>query len=439
MFPSLRLNIQRCSHLVIKPGNPGTVQIPPSTFYSSKASKGKDDKKGKMCSPAKQDKKSDSKVEKGKMCGPSKNMKEKGKVMCGGKTEEGSGEDKGISEYPRIGINGFGRIGRMVMRIAAEHGCPLEIVAVNDPQMKPEYMAYLLKYDSTHGRFVSDVEVEGKQLVMEGRKVCTYQEANPKNIPWKDLGVDYVIEASGKNTTTEKCQGHLDAGARHVVVAAPCKDNCPTFVVGVNLDEYETNMSIVSAASCATNALAPLTKVLHDKFGVVEGFMTTVHAITASQRILDQASQKNWRESRGGLQNMIPTYTGAAAALGKVLPQLQGKMTALSIRVPIPTVSMIDLTVRTKQATCLDEITKAMVEASDDSMLGIMDVTSDEIVSSDLIGSHYSVIYDPKASMELNKNFFKLIAWFDNEYGYTCRVIDLIKFMHAEAKEAENS
>uniref|UniRef100_A0A1B6LMK7 Glyceraldehyde-3-phosphate dehydrogenase n=1 Tax=Graphocephala atropunctata TaxID=36148 RepID=A0A1B6LMK7_9HEMI len=334
---------------------------------------------------------------------------------------------------PKVGINGFGRIGRMAMRIAVEHGSPLEIVAVNDPGMKTEHMAYLLKYDSTHGPFVGDVGIDRNKLVVDGKKIGTYNEVEPKNIPWKDLEVDYVIESSGKFTTAKTAKKHLESGARKVLITAPSTD-APMFVVGVNLDSYDSSKKVISCASCTTNCLAPLAKIVHENFEIVEGLMTTVHSITSTQKPLDSPATKNWRLGRGALQNLIPSSTGAAKAVGKVLPELEGKLTAMSVRVPVANVSLIDLTCRLKKEASMDDILCALCEAKDGPMMGIIDVACEEVVSSDFIGSHYSCIYDSKASLALNKKFVKLIAWYDNEYGYTCRVIDLIKFMHAEPK-----
>ncbi|XP_046673100.1 glyceraldehyde-3-phosphate dehydrogenase-like isoform X1 [Homalodisca vitripennis] len=345
-----------------------------------------------------------------------------------GKREE---DRSGDGCPPKIAINGFGRIGRLALRIAVEHGCPLEIVAVNDPGMKTDQMAYLLKYDSTHGRFVGDVTVEGSEMIVDGKSICTYSEGDPRNIPWKDLEVDYVIESSGKYTTAKKAQAHIAAGAKKVVITAPSSDS-PMYVVGVNLDAYDSSKKVISCASCTTNCLAPLAKVVHENFQIVEALMTTIHSITPSQKTLDGPATKNWRVGRGALQNMIPSSTGAAKAVAKVLPDLEGKMTAMSVRVPVANVSLVDLTCRLKKKTSLDDIKCVLCEAMEGPMMGIIDMTNDEVVSSDFISSHYSCVYDAKASLALNDNFVKLIAWYDNEYGYTCRVIDLIKFMHAE-------
>jgi len=370
---------------------------------------------------------------KSKFCNSGKTEKPVNEKSKSEKPKTDKKEKSKVKKVPKIAINGFGRIGRMVMRVAVEHSCPLEIVAINDTIMSPEYIAYSLKYDSTHGRFIGDVDIDENNLIVEGKNICTYMEADPKNIPWKDLDVDYVVEATGKFKTLKKAQGHLAAGAKKVVITAPVED-APMYVVGVNLAAYDPAPAVVSCASCATNALAPLAKVVHENFGIIEGLMTTIHAATASQKIIDSPSLKNWREGRGGMQNMIPTETGAASAVGKVLPQLQGKLSATAVRVPTANVSLVDLTCRLQKEASMEDIKCAMCDAMDGPMLGIIGVTTDELVSSDLNGSHYSCIYDPNASMALNKQFVKLLAWYDNEYGYACRVIDLIKFMHAEQK-----
>jgi glyceraldehyde 3-phosphate dehydrogenase len=327
----------------------------------------------------------------------------------------------------QIGINGFGRIGRLVMRSATEHS-DVAIVAVNDPFMDVEYMVYMFKYDSTHGRFKGEVSHKDGKLIINGHEIAVYTHKNPNEIPWGKHGADYVVESTGVFTTADKAGLHIQGGAKHVVISAPSAD-APMFVMGVNHTSYKNNMPVVSNASCTTNCLAPLAKVINDKFGIVEGLMTTVHAVTATQKTVDGPSGKDWRAGRGAGQNIIPATTGAAKAVGKVIPELNGKLTGMAFRVPNPDVSVVDLTVRIEKSATYDEIKAAIKEASVGSLAGILGYTEDEVVSSDFIGDTRSSIFDAAAGIQLNNNFVKLISWYDNEYGYSHRVVDLIKYM----------
>lgn len=329
----------------------------------------------------------------------------------------------------KIAINGFGRIGRLVLR----HGLNdsnLEFVAVND-LVPPDNLAYLFKYDSTHGRFQGTVEYDDNHIIVNGKKIRCYSEKEPEKLPWKDLGVDFVVESTGRFTDKEGAGKHLQAGAKKVVISAPAKDKTvPTFVMGVNEQKYNPATDhIVSNASCTTNCLAPIVKVVLDNFGIEEGLMTTVHAMTATQPTVDGPSKKDFRGGRGASQNIIPASTGAAKAVGLCIPEVEGKLTGMSFRVPTPDVSVVDLTVRTTKTTSLEEIKKKMKEASETSMKGILAYTEEEVVSTDFVSSTYSSIFDAGACIQLNGNFFKLIAWYDNEMGYACRVVDLIRYM----------
>lgn len=330
----------------------------------------------------------------------------------------------------KIGINGFGRIGRLVLRAALEKGA--EVVAINDPFIDVNYMVYMFKYDSTHGRFKGDIREEGGMLVVNGHKIHVFQEMKPTEIPWSKAGAEYVVESTGVFTTVEKANAHFSGGAKKVVISAPSAD-APMFVMGVNHDSYDTSMTVVSNASCTTNCLAPLAKVIHDNFEIIEGLMTTVHAVTATQKTVDGPSSKLWRDGRGANQNIIPASTGAAKAVGKVIPDLNGKLTGMAFRVPTPDVSVVDLTCRIKKDASYDEI-KAVVKAASesDNWKGILGYTEDEVVSSDFIGDSHSSIFDAKAGIALNKNFVKLVAWYDNEFGYSCRVVDLIRYMQSK-------
>jgi glyceraldehyde 3-phosphate dehydrogenase len=334
-----------------------------------------------------------------------------------------------------IGINGFGRIGRLVLRASLSRS-DLRVVAVNDPFIPLDYMLYLLKYDSTHGRFTGDAHVSDGKLVVNGVPIHVYNTKTPSEIPWGEAGAEYVVESTGVFTTTEKAGAHLAGGAKKVIVSAPSAD-APMYVVGVNLDKYDPHgAKVVSNASCTTNCLAPLAKVINDTFGIVEGLMTTVHAVTATQKTVDAPSGKDWRSGRGAGQNIIPASTGAAKAVGKVIPELNGKLTGMSLRVPNPDVSVVDLTVRLERGASYDEIKAAVKAASEGELKGIMGYTEDDVVSSDFLGDTRSSIFDAKAGISLNANFVKLISWYDNEFGYSCRVLDLIKYMAEKDKEA---
>jgi len=323
----------------------------------------------------------------------------------------------------KIGINGFGRIGRLVAR-AAQKNPNVQIVAVNDPFIDLEYMVYLFKYDSTHGQFQGDVHAQENKLVINNNHISVYTERDPAKIPWGSHGADIVIESTGVFLDIAKCQPHLQGGAKRVIVTAPSPD-APMFVMGVNHEKYDPSIQILSNASCTTNCLAPLAKIIDEKFGIVEGLMTTVHSITATQKTVDGPSGKDWRAGRGANQNIIPATTGAAKAVGKVLPHLNGKLTGMSFRVGTPDVSVVDLTCRLEKNASYDEICKAVKDASEGPLKGIMGYTNDEVVSSDFVGDSRSSIFDAKAGISLNPNFVKLISWYDNEWGYSCRVVDL--------------
>lgn len=329
----------------------------------------------------------------------------------------------------KIGINGFGRIGRLVLRASIEKGA--QVVAVNDPFIGVDYMVYLFKYDSTHGRFKGEVKAEGNCLVVNGNKIQVFQERDPKAIPWGKAGAEYVVESTGVFTTIEKASAHLEGGAKKVIISAPSAD-APMFVCGVNLEAYQPAMKVVSNASCTTNCLAPLAKVIHDNFDIVEGLMTTVHATTATQKTVDGPSGKLWRDGRGAAQNIIPAATGAAKAVGKVIPALNGKLTGMAFRVPVANVSVVDLTVRLGKGASYDDIKAKVKEAANGPLKGILGYTEEEVVSSDFIGDNHSSIFDAAAGISLNNNFVKLISWYDNEYGYSNRVVDLIKYMQSK-------
>lgn len=312
-----------------------------------------------------------------------------------------------------------------MLRIALERP-DINVVAINDPFIGADYAAYMFKYDSTHRQYKGEVTSDGEFLVVNGHSIKVFGEKDPSSIPWGKAGVDYVVESTGVFTSKAGAQKHLDSGAKKVVITAPSSD-APMFVVGVNEEKYTLDIDIVSNASCTTNGLAPLVKIINDKFGVEEGLMTTVHSFTASQKTVDGPSHKNWREGRTASGNIIPLTTGAAKAVGKVLPELNGKITGMSLRVPTSDVSVVDLTVRLKQATTYEEITAAVRTAADGPLKGIMGYTSDSVVSSDFLGSTYSSIFDEKAGILLSPTFVKLIAWYDNEYGYSSRVVDLLE------------
>lgn len=329
----------------------------------------------------------------------------------------------------KIGINGFGRIGRLVLRAALEKGA--QVVAVNDPFIGLDYMVYLFKYDSTHGKFKGEVSSDGTSLIVNGNKIAVFSERDPKSIPWGKAGAEYIVESTGVFTTIEKASAHLEGGAKKVIISAPSAD-APMYVVGVNLDAYDPSAKVVSNASCTTNCLAPLAKVIHDNFEIVEGLMTTVHATTATQKTVDGPSGKLWRDGRGAAQNIIPAATGAAKAVGKVIPALNGKLTGMAFRVPVANVSVVDLTVRLGKGASYDDIKAKVREAAEGPLKGILAYTEDDVVSSDFIGDTNSSIFDAKAGIPLNNNFVKLISWYDNEYGYSNRVVDLVKFMQSK-------
>ena len=325
----------------------------------------------------------------------------------------------------KVGINGFGRIGRLVFRAGIVRD-DIEIVAVNAPDKKPEQIAYATKYDTVHGRFNGTVEVADGNLVVNGKTVKLLNSRDPRELGWGDLGVDYVLECTGKFLTKEAAQAHLDAGAKVVVLSGPSKDDTPMFVCGVNLDKYDPSMTVVSNASCTTNCLAPLAKVINDNFGIVEGLMTTVHAGTASQQVVDAFSKKNWRLSRSCVDNIIPSTTGAAKAVGKVIPELQGKLTGMSMRIPAPDGSIVDLTVSLAKETTYEEVCAAMKAACEGELKDVMAYEDQPIVSSDIIGETHSSIFDAQAGIALNGHFMKLCAWYDNEYGFTCNMMRLL-------------
>lgn len=326
-----------------------------------------------------------------------------------------------------IGINGFGRIGRIVFRNAVEHG-NVNVVSINDPFIDLEYMAYMLKYDSTHGIFKGEVTTKDGKLVVNGKPVNVYAERDPANIPWGKDGAYYIVESTGVFTTTEKASAHLKGGAKKVVISAPSAD-APMYVCGVNLDSYDPSHAVVSNASCTTNCLAPIAKVLHDKFTIVEGLMSTVHATTATQKTVDGPSAKDWRGGRSAGANIIPASTGAAKAVGKVIPSLNGKLTGMSFRIPTTDVSVVDLTARIEKAAKYDDIKAEMKRASEQELKGILGYTEEAVVSQDFVGDSRSSIFDAAAGIQLNPNFVKLISWYDNEWGYSRRCLDLIDFM----------
>ena len=329
----------------------------------------------------------------------------------------------------RIGINGFGRIGRLVFRIAADNP-EIEVAAINDPFIDTDYMVYMLKYDSVHGRFRGSAEARNGKLVVNGKVINCYTAMKPDDIPWKDCGAEYIIESTGVFTEIEKARPHIAAGARKVVVTAPSKD-APMFVMGVNHEQYAPSMTVVSNASCTTNCLAPLAKVVHDKFGILEGLMTTVHATTATQKTVDGPSKKDWRGGRGAAFNIIPSSTGAAKAVGKVIPELNGRLTGMAFRVPTADVSVVDLTCRLAKPASYEEIKAAVKAASEGPLRGIIGYTEDDVVSSDFIGETCTCVFDAKAGIALNGQFVKLVAWYDNEWGYSSKVLDLVMHMSA--------
>merc|ERR1711992_240700 len=329
----------------------------------------------------------------------------------------------------KIGINGFGRIGRLVLRAAIEKGAT--VVAVNDPFIPLDYMVYMFKYDSTHGKFKGEVKEDGKFLYVNGNKITVFNERDPANIDWASAGAEYVVESTGVFTTTDKALAHTKGGAKKVIISAPSAD-APMFVMGVNHEKYDKSLQVVSNASCTTNCLAPLAKVINDKYGILEGLMTTVHATTATQKTVDGPSGKDWRGGRGAAQNIIPSATGAAKAVGKVIPELNGKLTGMAFRVPTPDVSVVDLTVRLQKEASYEEICNKIKEASEGALKGILGYTDEDLVSTDFLGDNRSSIFDAKAGIQLSKTFVKLVSWYDNEMGYSNRVVDLITFMQSK-------
>ena len=326
----------------------------------------------------------------------------------------------------RIGINGFGRIGRLAFRRACTLG-DVEVVGIND-LIDVDYMSYMLRHDSTHGRFSGDVRIENGQLVVDGNRIRISAERDPNNLNWGDIGVDYVLESTGFFLTDEAARAHINAGAKRVVMSAPSKDDTPIFVMGVNNHTY-AGQAIVSNASCTTNCLAPIAKVVNDNFGIVSGLMTTVHAKTATQKTVDGPSVKDWRGGRGAGQNIIPSSTGAAKAVGRVIPELNGKLTGMAFRVPTPNVSVVDLTVNLATPASYEAIKAAMKAASEGPMAGILGYTEDDVVSTDFLGESCTSVFDAGAGLALNDTFVKLVSWYDNEWGYSCKCIDLMRHM----------
>lgn len=332
----------------------------------------------------------------------------------------------------KIGINGFGRIGRLVFRAALKQPDKFEIVGVNDPFIDPDYMVYMVKYDTIHGRFDGAIEAKDGKLIVNNKSINVYSEKDPSQIPWGDIGVEYVVESTGVFCTTEKASAHIKAGAKKVIISAPAKDkDTPTFVCGVNLDKYTKDMKIVSNASCTTNCLAPLAKVINDKFGIIEGLMTTVHATTNTQKTVDAPSAKDWRGGRAASGNIIPSSTGAAKACALVIPELKGKLTGMAFRVPTLDVSVVDLTCRLEKSVTYNEICDAVKQASENEMKGILGYTEDAVVSSDFYTDSRTSIFDAKAGIMLNEHFVKLVSWYDNEWGYSNKVLDLIDYMYS--------
>ncbi len=332
----------------------------------------------------------------------------------------------------KIGINGFGRIGRLVFR-AAQNFSDVEIVAIND-LIDVDYMAYMLKYDSTHGKFNGTVEVKDGKLVVNGNAIRVTAVKNPAELKWNEVGAEYVVESTGLFLDKEKAQGHIEAGAKKVIMSAPSKDDTPMFVMGVNHKKYTKDMNFVSNASCTTNCLAPIAKVLNDKFGIVEGLMTTVHATTATQKTVDGPSMKDWRGGRGAGQNIIPSSTGAAKAVGKVIPELNGKLTGMAFRVPTPDVSVVDLTCRLEKGASYAEVCAAMKAASEGELKGVLGYTEDAVVSNDFVGDTRTSIFDAEAGISLNNNFVKVVSWYDNEMGYSTKVVELVRHMNSVDK-----
>ncbi|MDQ5983016.1 MAG: Glyceraldehyde-3-phosphate dehydrogenase A [Eubacteriales bacterium SKADARSKE-1] len=331
----------------------------------------------------------------------------------------------------KIGINGFGRIGRLLFRAAIARPNLFEVVLINDPFIDLDYMVYMIKYDTVHGKFQGHIIAKDGKLFVNDKEINICASKEPSAIPWGKFGAEYVVESTGVFCTTEKASAHLEGGAKKVIISAPAKDaQTPTFVCGVNLDQYSKNMNVVSNASCTTNCLAPLAKVINDNFKIIEGLMTTVHAMTATQRIVDAPSSKDWRGGRAAANNIIPSSTGAAKACALVIPELKGKLTGMSFRVPTPDVSVVDLTCRLEKATTYDEICAAIKKASENEMKGILGYTEDLVVSSDFYTDPRTSIFDAKAGIMLNEHFVKLISWYDNEWGYSNKLLDLIVHMY---------
>lgn len=331
----------------------------------------------------------------------------------------------------KIGINGFGRIGRLVFRAAVSQPDVYEVVGINDPFIDLDYMVYMVKYDSMHGRFQGEISAQDGKLIVNGKAINVHAERDPANIAWGADGAEYVVESTGVFGTKEQASAHIAAGAKKVIISAPAKDDTPTFVCGVNLENYTADMTVVSNASCTTNCLAPLTKVIHDKFGIAEGLMTTVHSTTATQKTVDGPSAKDWRGGRAASGNIIPSSTGAAKAVTLVIPELKGKLTGMAFRVPTLDVSVVDLTCRLETAATYEEICAEVKRASENELKGILGYTEDAVVSSDFIGEARTSVFDADAGIMLNANFVKLVSWYDNEWGYSNKVLDLIKHMHS--------
>ena len=329
----------------------------------------------------------------------------------------------------KIGINGFGRIGRLVFRAASENK-NIQVVGIND-LIDTNYMSYMLKYDTTHGRFDGSISVNGNNLEVNGKNIRVTNEKDPSKLNWSEVEAEYVIESTGLFLTKDSAKGHIKSGAKKVIMSAPSKDDTPMFVMGVNNKQYTSDMTFVSNASCTTNCLAPLAKVLHDNFGIVNGLMTTVHATTASQKIVDGPSTKDWRGGRAAFANIIPSSTGAAKAVGKIIPELDGKLTGMAFRVPIIDVSVIDLTVNLKSSTNYENICLAMKNASENDLKGIMGYTEEDVVSTDFIGDSRTSIFDAGAGIMLNDKFVKVVSWYDNEWGYSSKIVELIKHMNS--------
>lgn len=328
----------------------------------------------------------------------------------------------------KVGINGFGRIGRIVFRAIAQRK-DIQVVGINDPFLDVDYMAYMLKYDSVHGQFKGQVEAKNNKLYVNGIEISVFTCSDPKDIDWKSCGAEYIVEATGVFTGKDDAYKHIEGGAKKVIISAPSKD-APMFVMGVNTDKYTSDMDVVSNASCTTNCLAPLAKVINDNFGIVEGLMSTVHSTTATQKTVDGVSKKDWRGGRSASVNIIPSSTGAAKAVGKIIPELNGKLTGMSFRVPTVNVSVVDFTCRLEKPATMDDIVNAIKKASENELKNIIGVTEDDVVSSDFLGDNRISIFDVKASISLNPNFVKLVAWYDNEWGYSNKLVDVIEYMY---------